>query len=63
MWCCKCQKELSECTCADLQERLRSAASALGGNFVYRYCRKCGKHYAKCDCPDPIWAIKKDADG
>ena len=61
MWCCKCQKELSECTCADLQERLSSVAA--GGLFVYRYCRKCGKHYAKCRCPEPIWAIKKNADG
>lgn len=23
MWCCKCNKELSECTCADLEERLK----------------------------------------
>ena len=24
MWCCKCQKPLSECTCPDLKERLES---------------------------------------
>lgn len=24
MWCAKCQKEIYECTCEDIEERLRS---------------------------------------
>lgn len=56
MFCTKCQKDLSECVCEDLEERLNRAVS--GGSFAYRYCKKCGKHYARCKCEDPEWAMK-----
>jgi len=56
MFCGKCQKDLSECCCDDLKERLQDAVD--GGHFVYRYCKKCDQHYAKCKCEDPEWAIK-----
>lgn len=58
MFCCRCQKDLSECTCEDLEERLKDAVA--GGQFVYKYCKKCGHHYAKCKCDDPEWSIKTD---
>lgn len=56
MFCMKCQKDLSQCTCADLEERLNDAVAE--GGFVYRYCKLCGKHYEKCKCKKPIWGIK-----
>lgn len=28
MWCCKCQNELSECTCPDLKERLENISKS-----------------------------------
>ncbi len=51
MFCMICKKNLSECTCDDLEERLRNVAE--GGNFVYRECTKCGKHYDRCKCKKP----------
>jgi len=56
MWCAKCQRDLSKCTCEDLEERLNSAVKA--GSLAYRYCKKCNKHYAKCKCKNPKWGIK-----
>jgi hypothetical protein len=55
MFCMKCNHELSECTCPDLQERLGKIASS--GNFMYRACKKCGNHYAKCKCEEPEWIV------
>lgn len=57
MWCMRCHKPLSECTCEDLEERLNSAVDQ--GAFTYRYCKKCGKHYERCKCENPEWAIKE----
>lgn len=54
MWCMKCNKDLADCTCDDLQERLKSIGGK-GGHFVYRVCKKCKLHYAKCKCEDPEW--------
>lgn len=56
MWCVKCQKHLSQCTCPDLEERLNSAVK--DGSFAYRYCKICDKHYERCKCKKPIWGIK-----
>ena len=61
MFCTKCQKDLSQCTGPDLEERLDKAVVA--GRFVYRYCKKCGKHYERCKCEDPDWAIKDQPKG
>lgn len=56
MFCMKCQNELFQCTCSDLEERLNSAAA--DNALEYRYCTTCGKHYARCKCKNPTWAIK-----
>jgi len=60
MWCCKCNNDLSNCTCSDLDERLASLAGAK--NVVFKRCKLCGKHYARCKCENPEWeATKKEA--
>ncbi len=51
MFCMYCKNDLVDCTCDDLEERLRRAAG--GGNFVYSECDKCHKHYARCKCKKP----------
>ncbi len=51
MWCMKCNKDLSQCICGDIEERLNQVAS--GGNFAYKKCDKCGKHYSRCKCDKP----------
>jgi len=59
MYCMKCQNDLSDCTCPDLQERLSGAAEK--GHFVYRMCGKCGLHHAKCKCKSPEWTTSDEA--
>jgi len=56
MWCCKCNKDLSQCTCPDLKERLDKAAAK--GKFVYKCCKICGQHYERCKCEKPEFVIK-----
>ena len=55
MFCVKCQKDLSECTCDDLDERLKSLSNM--GVLAYRKCIKCGKHYDLCKCKNPEWGM------
>jgi hypothetical protein len=46
-----CNKELSECICPDLEERLESLKSM--SNVVTKWCTKCDKHYSQCKCKEP----------
>jgi hypothetical protein len=55
MWCCKCNRDLSECVCPDINERLAGAVD--GGQFIYRKCLKCGEHYTRCKCAEPEWVF------
>ncbi len=53
MFCTICKKDVEDCTCKDIEERL----SSLGNSpFVaYRMCKKCGQHYSRCRCEEPEW--------
>ena len=53
MWCCKCVKQISNCTCEDLEIRLDSC-----DRVVYKKCIKCQKHYERCRCENPEYEIK-----
>jgi hypothetical protein len=53
MFCVKCHNDLENCTCPDIDERMKDLA---GSPFItYRMCKVCGKHYARCKCESPIW--------
>ena len=56
MWCMKCNKNLSKCTCSDLKERLNKVVS--GGHFMTKWCSKCDKHYSQCKCEEPDFCIR-----
>jgi hypothetical protein len=58
MYCNKCQKDIADCTCPDIDDRLAS----LTGTMIYRKCKKCGKHYARCQCKDPEWVMSEKVD-
>ena len=58
MWCTICNTHISQCTCDDLEERLRSFAERPNAKFAYRYCKKCDRHYEKCQCEEPDWGIR-----
>ena len=61
MWCMKCNKDLSECVCDDLDERLASLNNS--PHFIYRRCAICGLHYDRCKCENPDWATNYDGIG
>ena len=51
MYCTKCSKDISSCTCPDLDQRLE----AIGGSchVILTFCSGCGSHAARCKCPHP----------
>jgi len=52
MFCVKCQNDLIDCTCDDIDERLARIGA---NNLIYRACKKCEKHYDRCKCEKPEW--------
>lgn len=56
MYCGICGKDLMQCTCPDLADRMRTATDS---RFVStRWCARCDKHYAHCTCPIPLWGMR-----
>lgn len=62
MYCTLCHRELGECLCPDIDERLASLGKP-GGPIVYRKCAVCNKHYARCKCAEPIWTTSQSIEG
>lgn len=58
MFCTICKKDVGDCICEDIEERL----SSLGKSpFVaYRMCKKCGQHYSRCRCEEPEWTLNNE---
>ncbi len=50
MFCIRCQRDVYDCICPDINERL--AAIANHSNFAVVWCRDCDKHVDQCDCYD-----------
>lgn len=57
MACNVCHAPLHDCTCEDLNERMRHLTGAQG-NIYSRWCRRCDSHYCRCDCEEPDWWIR-----
>ena len=59
MYCVKCQNNLADCICSDIDERL----AGLGNhpNIAYRKCSVCNKHYDRCKCENPKWVVQTGA--
>jgi hypothetical protein len=53
MYCVKCSKELANCTCSDIDERMKDLAGS--SHFCYQMCLVCGKHFQRCKCVSPRW--------
>jgi len=56
MKCGRCRKELNECLCEDIEERLDADLKA--GHVTFKYCKKCDKQWQRCKCEKPEWGIK-----
>lgn len=51
MTCTECFKEVRDCTCPDIDQRLEDVAK--GGLVVMAFCTRCKKHHERCSCPPP----------
>lgn len=58
MWCGVCNRDLSECVCHDLQERLSRLTDAPGSRVAIKWCRRCGLSYHKCCCDEPDFYVR-----
>lgn len=54
----KCQKDLSECFCEDIDKKFENLKN--DPNFIFKMCRLCGKHYQRCRCENPDWTTSHD---
>jgi len=61
MWCMQCGKNLIDCTCPDLKERLDSLKSS--NNLLMKWCSVCDNHYAVCKCENPVWTTNDKMHG
>jgi uncharacterized protein with PIN domain len=52
MYCGKCNNDLTDCKCPDLEERLLSTPF-----FVFKMCNVCYKHYSRCRCEKPEFVM------
>ena len=59
MFCSKCNHDLNECVCADIDTRLRELSDK-GSHMMFKWCLTCDKHYARCRCEEPIFGIRTD---
>ena len=55
MWCKKCDNDISECTCDDLYDRIRTGADIEPN--VFKRCKKCGRNHTVCDCESPEYEM------
>lgn len=53
------EHDLQDCTCDDIDARLRSL-SGPGGAVAMQWCTRCDKHYARCKCSAPTFKVRVD---
>lgn len=46
MWCIQCERQLHECTCPDLQDRLKVLGQS--EHLALTYCSGCGEYAPLC---------------
>jgi len=53
MLCGICDKPIRECTCDDINDRLKKACES--PYVAMKWCMVCDKHYELCDCKVPAF--------
>ena len=48
MWCIICKKQLTFCTCPDIEERLRKLRES--DKVEMAWCARCNNHVDRCTC-------------
>lgn len=56
MHCGICNTHTAECTCADLNDRMRRASD--GQHIAVRWCKACDSYYSRCTCEKPEWRVR-----
>jgi len=59
MHCGRCNNPLNECTCPDIDERMRELTGP-GSHLLAKWCLNCDKHYARCRCAEPLFGVRTD---
>jgi hypothetical protein len=60
MFCSKCHNDIVDCTCPDLEERLRDLQGS--PRIFIPTCRQCGKPAPICKCiPQPCEMLKNES--
>lgn len=49
MWCALCHREVRDCVCPDIDERL--ARLGKSPHLALTYCQSCGRQIERCTCP------------
>jgi len=57
MFCVTCNTDVHDCTCPDIDDRLRELTGA-SGPLLARWCLACDKHYARCRCTEPLFGVR-----
>lgn len=57
MFCDKCDKDLHECVCSDIDQRMKELTDE-GGPLIAKWCLSCDKHYARCRCSEPLLGVR-----
>jgi len=58
MRCVACDRPISDCSCPDIDDRLRAIAYGPEMHDVMlKWCRQCDTHYARCRCGTPAFFI------
>jgi hypothetical protein len=56
MFCMRCNVDLAECSCPDIDQRLKDASDS--AHQAVKWCMVCDKHYARCRCEEPVFGIR-----
>lgn len=56
MFCTRCQNELIDCECEDIEDRLERLANI--NSVVSQWCETCDSHHSRCECDNAEWVIR-----
>jgi hypothetical protein len=58
MHCLICNHNMSKCTCADREERLRTSSD--NPYVAIKWCPTCDKSYHSCKCEAPTFMMRRN---
>lgn len=53
--CGICNLNIAECTCPDIDERMKAGVFHPDCIIATKWCQKCDKHWSRCRCETPTF--------